>query len=103
MHPNGASDMVNGVVKTYEAGYKVWSEAYVPKLLFRPNWFRNESDLEGGDLVYFQKSKLGCPCTLGMIDELEKGRDGLIRKVQIKYRNAIENQDRKRYKMTRTK
>ena len=36
MHPNGASDMVNGVVKTYEAGYKVWSEAYVPKLLFRP-------------------------------------------------------------------
>ena len=51
--PNGASEMVEKVVKTYEAWYKVWAETYIPKLLFRPKWFNNESDLKIGDLVYF--------------------------------------------------
>ena len=94
--PHGASEMVERVVKAYEAWFKVWSDSYVPKLLFRPKWFKNESDLKIGDLVYFQKSdsELGGSWMLGMIAEIERSRDGLIRKVTLKYRNATESQDR---------
>ena len=94
--PAGASELVDKVVKTYEAWYKVWSAAYVPKLLFKPKWFRNECDLKVGNLVYFQKSEseLGSAWILGMVSELEISRDGLIRKVNIKYRNSTETEDR---------
>ena len=94
--PSGASDMVEKVIKMYEAWYKVWSETYIPKLLFRPKWFKNETDLKIGDLVYFRKSEseLGSTWMLGMISDVEISRDDLIRIVEIKYRNASEGQDR---------
>ena len=93
--PNGASDMVERVVKLYEAWYKVWSLTYIPKLLFRPKWFKNETDLNVGDLVYFQKSEseLGSSWMLGMISAVDRSRDEVIRKVEIKYRNTLEHQD----------
>ena len=45
-----------------------------------------------GDLVYFVKrdGALTSKWTLGMVDELERGRDGVIRKAVIKYCNADE-------------
>ena len=94
--PHGASDMVDRVVKTYEAWYKVWSETYIPKILSRPKWFKNECDLKIGDMVYFEKaeSELKSPWILGIISEIERSRDGLIRKVKINYRNASETEDR---------
>ena len=81
----------------------MWSEAYIPKLLFKPKWFKNETDLKVGDLVYFQKSEseLGSPWMLGMIAVVERSRAGLIRKVDIKYRNASEQQDRTSYRNVR--
>ena len=102
--PNGASEMVERVVKTYEAWFKVWSDTYIPKLLFQPKWFKNESDLKIGDLVYFKKSEseLGATWILGMISEVERSRDGLIRKVLIKYRNSSETQDRTTRRNVRT-
>ena len=51
--PHGASEMVERVTKAYEAWYKIWSDSYVPKLLFKPKWFRADRDLKIGDLVYF--------------------------------------------------
>ena len=88
--------MVERVIRNYKAWYKVWSEAYIPKLLFKPKWFKDEVDLKVGDLVYFQKSEseLGSSWMLGMIAAVEIGRDNLIRIVEIKYRNASEQQDR---------
>ena len=88
--------MVEKVVKAYEAWFKVWSESYIPKLLFRPKWFKDDSDLKIGDIVYFQKSEseLGSNWILGMIADIDRSRDGLIRKVTVKYRNASESQDR---------
>ena len=102
--PNGASEMVERVEKGYKAWYKVWFDAFVPKLLFRPKWFKDECDLKVGDLVYFQKSEsaLSSHWTLGMIAELEKSRDGLIQKVEIKYRNATESEDRTTRRNVRT-
>ena len=94
--PSGMSDMVDKVVKTYEAWYKVWSDAYIPKLLSRPKWFRAETDIQVGDIVYFQKSdsELGSSWILGVVSSIERSRDNLIRKVDIRYRNSSESQDR---------
>ena len=94
--PHGASEMAEKVLKTYEAWYKVWSDSYIPKLLFKPKWYKSDVDLKVGDIVYFKKeeSKVVTPWVLGMVDSLEKSKDGLIRKVLIKYRNASESQDR---------
>ena len=95
--PHGASEMVERVMKAYEAWFKIWSDSYIPKLLFKPKWFQDDKDLKIGDLVYFQKSETelgGGTWNFGMISGLERGRDGLIRKAVVKYRNATESQDR---------
>ena len=55
--PHGASEMVERVMKAYEAWFKIWSDSYIPKLLFKPKWFQDDKDLKIGDLVYFQKSE----------------------------------------------
>ena len=44
--PSGASEMVERVIKTYEAWYKVWSDSYIPKLMFKPKWFNTDTDLK---------------------------------------------------------
>ena len=43
--PSGMSDMVERVAQVYKAWYKIWSDAYIPKLLFRPKWFNGEVDM----------------------------------------------------------
>ena len=37
---------------------------------------------------------LSCIYQYGMVHELEKDKDDIIRKVQVKYRNSSENHDR---------
>ena len=96
--PHGASDMVEKVCKSYESWFKIWSSAYLPKIMFRPKWFKDEVDLKPGDIVYFPKSSdtnnKDEDWIVGMIADVERGRDGIIRKVSVKYRNANELQDR---------
>ena len=77
---------------------------YIPKLLFCPKWFRNETDLNIGDLVFFQKSEseLGYSLMLDMISAVDRSRDDVIRKLEIKYRNASEQQDRTTLRNVRT-
>ena len=76
---------------------RLTSDSYIPKLLFKPKWFRDDVDLKIGFLVYFKKSntELGegtwIFCKISAID---RSRDNLIRKVTVKYRNASGNQDR---------
>ena len=55
--------------------------------------FKNDRDLEIGDLVYYQKkeSELSSPWVIGKVDQVVRGRDGIIRKVIVKYINAKEN------------
>ena len=64
----------------------------MPKLMFRPKWFRSDKDLVVGDLVYFTKKEgeLTSKWTIGMVESVTKGRDEIIRKVDIKYCNSGE-------------
>ena len=58
--------------------------------------FKNDRDLVQGDLVYYQmkEGKLSGTWVMGMIDQVVRSRDGMIRRVVVKYRNFKENFDR---------
>ena len=88
--------MLGEIQDKYEAWYKIWCEVYVPKLMAQKTGFKNSRDLQVDDLVYFQKkeSELSSPWTMGKIDQIIRGRDGIIRRVVVKYRNAKEEFDR---------
>jgi hypothetical protein len=64
----------------------------VPKLMHKPKWFRSDKDLVSGDLVYFIKREgaLENKWTMGMVESVKKGRDGIIREAVIKYCNSSE-------------
>ena len=55
-----------------------------------------EKDMKICDVILFlkQEGALSTTYQYGMVNELEKDRDGLVRKVQVKYRNNNENVDR---------
>ena len=86
----GARELLTKVEKLYDAWFKVWQEAVVPKLIFQPKWYDGDRDLQEGDLVYFRKteSQLDNKWTVGKVEQVIRGRNQRIRKVIIKYRNA---------------
>ena len=95
--------MIGRIQETYEAWYRIWCEVYVPKLITQKAGFKTSRDLKPDDLVYFQKKQgeLSSPWTMGKIDQVIRGRDGVIRKVYVKYRNANEDFDRVTDRSTR--
>ena len=103
--PHGASELAEKVRKAYESWFHIWNQAYIPKILFKPKWFRDEVDLKVDDIVYFPKSSDAQKDNVwitGRISKLNRSRDGLIRKVVIKYRNSNEDRDRETERSVRT-
>ena len=91
--PVGGGELLREVEKIYTSWFRIWNASYVPKLFFQPKWFRQERDLEEGNIVLFQKKEgeLENAWSLGKIDQLVRGRDGMVRRVIIQYQNAKEN------------
>ena len=83
-------ELLAKVEETYMAWYKVWLETLVPKLMFTPKWYHTYKELKQGDLVYFRKkeSELDGKWIIGLVDEVERGRDNIIRMVKVKYFNG---------------
>ena len=90
--PRGG-ELLDRVREVYESWYRIWSQTYIPKLLFRPKWWSDESDLSEGDVVLFQKkdSVLEHEWTYGRIDQLISGRDGKARRAIVQYQNNKED------------
>ena len=85
------------VEKRTKAWFKIFKDSCVPRLVIQKKWFRNERDLAVGDVVFYRKteSELGDgDWVLGMVEQVIPSKDGMIRKVVIKYRNAAENFNR---------
>ena len=84
--------MMEKVEDTYRAWFKVWRDAWIPKLMRAPKWHDNSVDLECGDLVYFKRTatELGHNedgWVVGKVDEVERDADRRIRRLWIKYKN----------------
>ena len=93
----GSRELLDKVEALYKAWFLVWRDSVVPKIMFRPKWYDSSQDLEKDDLVYFQKEdkELGNPWLVGMVEQVVRSdRDGIIRRVVVKYRNKDENHDR---------
>ena len=91
--PVDKKQMLELVEKTYEGWFKVFKETVVPKLMKQPKWFKVERDIKEKDLVYFRKkdSALSSDWKIGQVDQIVAGRDGLVRRVIIRYFNHNED------------
>ena len=89
--PEKRMELLTKVEEVYTAWYKIWLETLVPKLLYTPKWFKSSQELKPGDLVFFRKSEsaLDGKWVVGMVDQVEWGRDGTIRMVTVKYFNGL--------------
>ena len=90
--PSGDAELLKEVEKVYDSWFKIWNVSYLPKLLHQPKWFKHDRDLLEGDVVMFQKSEssLDSKWTLGTIDQLVRSKDGLVRRVFVRYKNFKE-------------
>ena len=90
--PKNKMEMLKVVDEVYKTWFRLWRDTYVPKLMFKPKWFKTDRDLLVGDLVYFVKKDgaLDNKWTMGMVESVDKGRDGVIRKATVKYCNSGE-------------
>ena len=88
--PKSRMDLLSKVEETYLAWFRIWLETLVPKLMFTPKWFNTDKELKIGDLVYFRKKESGLngKWVIGKVEEVERGRDNIIRMVRVKYFNG---------------
>ena len=82
--------------RIFNTWFDAWLVSYVPKLMEKPKWYLTDRDMKICDIVLFlkQEGALAKTYQYGMVHEVEKGQDGVIRKALIKYRNYNENIDR---------
>ena len=91
--PKNREEQLDIIAKMYDARFRILQDTYVPKLMHQPILFKTDCNLVLGDLVYFVKrdSKVGdAKWTMGMVEEINRGRDGVIREAVIKYCNSAE-------------
>ena len=81
----------------FNSWWEAWLVAAVPKLVPQPKWFHHDKDICVGDVVIFKKtdSILSGMYQYGMIEEVKRSADNLIRTVVVRYRNSTEAVDRK--------
>ena len=96
--------ILEGNQMIFTAWFENWLLSHVPKLMEQPKWFRDDRDLKVGDIVLILKHEYEVQSTYqyGIIDSIEVGRDGRVRKVHVRYRNASENVDRITFRSARS-
>ena len=77
----------------FRAWFKSWLTSYVPNLIERPKWHHTDGEVSIGDIVLFLKSEREYDeqYQYGQISALHRGRDGVVRKVDVTYKNSNEN------------
>ena len=90
-------------LKIYNAWFENWLLNHVPKLMEHPKWFKGDKNLQVGDIVLFTKtdSPISSTYQYGMITEVEPSKDGIVRKVRVKYTNANESTSRETFRSVR--
>ena len=77
------------------AWWMVWKDEKLADLVPQPKkWRAGDPDVREGDVVVFvrDQSELGGPSwRVGMVHEVERSADNVIRKVTVKYKNASES------------
>lgn len=85
--------------RIFDSWFENWLQNHVPRLMDQPKWFTTD-EINKGDIVLFLKneSKLSSTYQFGVIEAVQPtDRDGIVRKVDVRYRNHNENA----YRVTR--
>ena len=87
--PTGPKDLMVKVEELFNAFYKLWNVSMVPKLIPQPKWFKDHPELKPEDVVYYQKSEsdLSSKWTVGQVENITRSKDGVIRRVTVRYFN----------------
>ena len=91
--PHNGAELIEKVSETYRGLFKLWSDVYIPKLIYQPKWHKDDKDLNEGDLVYMKKEPdnvLGSKWIIGIVEQVIPSRDGKVRRVIVKYQNYNE-------------
>ena len=65
----------------FNSWFENWLLSHVPKLMEQPKWFRDDRNLQKGDIVLLLKheNKISSEYRYGMVESVEIGRDNKIR------------------------
>ena len=77
----------------FKTWFKCWLTEYVPNLMKQQKWFKGDRELTVGDIVLFKKAEkeLECHYKYGMIKELKRSKDDIVRSAIVEYQNAEES------------
>ena len=91
------SDFLRDNKRIFNSWFESWLVSCVPQLIKQPKWFNSDFNLSEGDVVLFLKEEASLVgrYQYGMVEEVEKGRDGKVRVAHVKYQNSNENVPRK--------
>ena len=101
---NDYDKMIRANKKIYDAWFECWLTAHVPNLMIQPKWFNNDTDIKPGDIVLFmkQESSLASTYQFGRVQNVNNGRDGKIREVDVEYVNNNEKTKRITHRSVRS-
>ena len=87
--PDSGDDLMTKIETIYNMWFKVWNVAYVPLVMDRQKWHIEGENLTKNDLVYFKltDSPMAADWRFGKVEYTDVGRDGLVRRVGISYKN----------------
>ena len=93
---NDPSKFFTNNENVFNAWFEAWLTSHVHKLMPQPKWYKTNHHIKQGDIVLFLKKegKLNTTYQYGIVKSAEPGRDGIIRKAILKYRNHTETFDR---------
>ena len=88
--------MIETNAKIFRAWFETWLLSYVPTLVERSKWHTSGQPVNVGDIVMFLKSdrEFDLQYQYGLVVDLKKNRDGLVRRVTVEYQNPNEGTKR---------
>ena len=89
--------IIEANAKIIEAWFGSWLISYVPTLIDRPKWFKNDTHIARGDVIMFLKEEkeFNRQYQYGIVREVKMGRDNRIRTIDIEYQNHNEKVKRR--------
>ena len=87
--PNSEEDLMKKIIDKYNMWFRIWNTEYVPLIMDRQKWYKEEENLQPNDVIYFKltDSALASDWRLGKVEFVKEGRDGKVREVGIAYKS----------------
>ena len=91
--PENPGDHFSKVQQAYNLWSQCWLTSYLPLIMHRQKWDKEDDNLELNDVVYFMLDEkvLKPDWRIGKVEAVQKGRDNRVRQVTIAYKVFKEN------------